>query len=193
MIVGLTALHGAGKGTMSELLISQGFRHFSARHDVLWPEVDRRQLPRDRDSLHLIANSFRQERGAEYVTRTLVEKALDSGTNAVVESFYTVREIAHAKAAAARLKVTFLLVAVEADREIRYARIQARASETDRVSFEEFCAKEQREVASSDPAQHNLHACRELADLVVLNNGTVDQFHRHTKARLEPFNIHLQV
>lgn len=108
-MIGVTALHGAGKGTLAQFLVSHGFKHFSAREHVLWPEVNRRKLPRDRDSLHLVANELRQKHGADYVTRKLVEDGLASGVNTVVESFYTPGEIAHARTEAAKRNTKRLL------------------------------------------------------------------------------------
>ena len=188
-MIGLTAFHGAGKGEVAKYLSSKGFRHFSVRHDVLWPEVDRQGLPRDRDSLNRVGNQLRQEHGADYVTRVLVDKALESGVNTVVESFYTLSEIHHARQESRALGVKFTLMAVDADREIRYSRICKRASETDNLSFAEFCEKELRESSSLDPKQHNLRACRDIADIVVLNQDSIEHFHRQLETRLAMIDI----
>ena len=71
----------------------------------------------------------------------------------------------------------FLLVAVDADPHLRYDRIQLRKSSTDQVDFETFIANEQREFTSTDPNKQNLQKCIEMADVVIHNDGTIDELY----------------
>jgi len=77
-----------------------------------------------------------------------------------------------------RSKGGFLLIAIDADPEIRYNRIKLRQSETDHIDYNTFLENEQREMNSSDPNQQNLSKCIELADFRLFNNGTIDQLNR---------------
>ena len=170
IVIGLTGGPGSGKGEVVKFLTKLGYRHFSAREDILWPEVDRCKLPRDRTSLNTVSNELRVMYGPEYVAHRLFRLARRTEGNAVIESIYTVGEITTIRHDAKDRGVRFILISVDAPLHVRYKRIQRRASETDKVSFEQFSVQEQREQTSTDPSKHNLFACRELADLQVVNN-----------------------
>jgi dephospho-CoA kinase len=179
-IVGLTGGPGSGKQEVVNFLVKHNFRHFSAREDILWPEVDRCKLPRDRTSLNTVSNELRGIYGPEYVAHQLFRLACRTEGDAVIESIYTVGEITTIRHDAENRGVRFILISVDAPLHVRYKRIQGRQSETDKVSFEQFSVQEQREQKSPDPSKHNLFACRKLADLKVVNAFLdVQSLHNH--------------
>lgn len=172
LIIGLTGTHGAGKGAIVDHLKEKGFLHFSAR-EFLNQEAEKRGLPKDRPSISAIANELRARHGNECVAFSLYEKALASRRPAVIESIYTVGEIEKIREAAKKDGVGFILLAVDADAALRYARIsQKRKSETDNITYEEFLRQQEVQMASTDPGKHNLQACRDRADILIINNGT---------------------
>jgi dephospho-CoA kinase len=179
-VYGLTGPHGAGKNAVVEYFRDKGFRHFSAR-EFLFKEIDSRGLVRDRDSLHRISNLLRELHGPHYVGFSLYLLAHKVLENCVIESIYTVEEIMMIKKVAREWGDMFALIAIDADPRIRYERLFARKSETDNITFEQFSEKEQRELQSDDPAKHNLLACRELADIKIMNNGTLEDLHQQLK------------
>lgn len=170
--MGITGTIGSGKGTVVEILKEKGFKHFSARA-LITEEIKRRNLPVNRDSMVLVGNDWRNKYGASYVAEELYRRAKIAGGNAVIESLRTVGEIE-----SLRMKGDFMLLAVDAEVEVRYERLHKRGLETDDVSFEQFSAQEQREFISSDPNKQNLSACIELADHLIINNGSVEELKR---------------
>ena len=175
MIVGITGTIGAGKGTVVEYLVKEkGFVHFSARA-LLIEEIERRGLPVNRDTTTLVANDLRAARGPGYLAEELcrrAEKIQADGKNAVVESLRSVGEIQFIKT---RPHSSFF--AVDAKLETRYKRVQARQTELDQVTFEQFSAQETREMHSDDPFKQNLSACIALADVCFKNDGTKAELH----------------
>ncbi len=63
----------------------------------------------------------------------------------------------------------------------RFERIKLRKSETDNISFDTFIANEKREMTSSDPNKQNLQKCREMADFVFVNDGSIEDLHQKTE------------
>jgi dCMP deaminase len=83
-----------------------------------------------------------------------------------------------------------LLIAVDADPAIRFARAKAREAATGRgesaLTYDEFLAREALEN-TDNPAGQQLHATANLADFVLLNNGSQADF----LARVERVLAHM--
>jgi dephospho-CoA kinase len=167
IIIGITGTLGAGKGTIVEYLVDKkGFVHYSVRAYLL-EKIRKKGLPENRDSMFNLANELRAGYGPSYVTDQLYDQALVVGKNCVIESIRTPGEIDSLRA-----KGHFFLLAVDADRELRYQRILLRQSETDRVSYKTFLDNEERELNTTDPNKQNIRKCLKMADFILLNNGT---------------------
>ena len=173
LIIGITGTLGAGKGTIVEYLKEEHhFAHYSVRAYLL-EEIRKRDLPENRDSMVSIANELRKNNSPSFITDELFERAKQNNQNAVIESIRTPGEID-----SLRLKSKFMLLAVDADPKIRFERIQKRQSETDYIDFHTFLENEKREMTTDDPNKQNLRKCIEMADFVIMNNGTVQDLHR---------------
>lgn len=170
MIIGITGTLGAGKGTIVEYLIQKGFRHYSVR-EFLVEEINKRGLPVNRDSMVLVANQLREINSPSYIIEKLMERAKQEGGNSIIESIRTQGETE-------KIKERGILLAIDADLQIRYSRISGRQSETDGISFDRFMEDERREMFSTDPNKQNLSACIKMADFVLNNDGTQEDLYR---------------
>ncbi|MFO8128417.1 MAG: AAA family ATPase [Bacteroidales bacterium] len=173
IIIGITGTLGAGKGTIVDYLIREkDFIHYSVRSYLL-EKVRAAGMPLDRDSMVEVANSLRKEYGSSYITDQLYEKAVVSGKNCVIESIRSVGEIK-----SLRKNPGFVLIAVDADPEIRYLRIKERNSETDHISYSKFLKNEQREMQNTDEHKQNISECIKRADHLIKNNGSREDLYR---------------
>jgi dephospho-CoA kinase len=180
MIIGLTGTIGAGKGTVVDYLVREKvYAHFSARQFIV-EEIERRHLPVNRDTMTEVANDLRADFGGAYIIEQLMVRAQASGKDAVIESIRTTGEVE-----SLRKNPNFKLWAVDAPSRVRFERNRARKSETDNVTYEKFLADEKRESTSHDPAKQNLPACIALADLVLINEGTIRDLEEKVKKVLE--------
>ncbi len=181
MIIGITGTLGAGKGTIVEYLKTKGFKHCSAR-EFITREIVRRGLPVSRDSMVEVANDLRAQHGPAYVVEALYQEAKAAGGATVIESIRTPgeTEMLH--------QLGGILLAVDADQTIRYDRIISRGlTETDKLTFDEFKAQEDREMTSADPNKQNLKRCIDLADHVIRNDGTFEELHNKVDRILEKY------
>lgn len=167
MLIGITGTDGSGKGTAVTYFIDKhGFTHYSARA-ILMHELSRRNIDPTRANMRLIANEMREQYGSDYMVVHNLEKIkVDGIDNAIIESIRTIAEAETLK------RNGGILIAIDADQTLRYERVQARRSETDKVTYEEFVAHEALE--SNDPNPYGMQKQKviEMADYLILNNGT---------------------
>ena len=179
-IIGITGTLGAGKGTIVDYLTSHhGFRHFSVR-GFLTEIINSRGIELNRDSMVAVANELRAEHSPSYIVEQLLDQALVSGENCIIESIRTVGEIQ-----ALRQRDQFYLLAVDADPGLRYDRVIERGSATDHITYETFIANEQREMTSTDPTKQNLAACQALADFKLDNNQSFEELYTQVEEVLK--------
>jgi len=165
-IIGITGTLGAGKTTTVGYIVSKyGFKHYSVR-DFIVAEIQKRNLPLNRDSMVDIGNDLRLKRGAKFIMEELYNIAIKNRENSIIiESVRTAGEIGFLKS-----KQKFCIIALDADPKIRYQRVCLRNSNTDKVPFEKFMEDEKREMASSDSNKQNLALCIKNADFLITNN-----------------------
>lgn len=156
MIIGITGTDGAGKGTVVEYLVAHhGFTHYSSR-DFIMEEIRRSGLPETRVQARLTANAMREQFGNDVIVRKAYEKATAEGEDLVViESIRALAEVEYLKAQGG------ILLAIDADPEVRYARVQGRRSETDKVTYEQFL--EQEALENNDPNPHGMQKAKVMA------------------------------
>ena len=137
----------------------------------------------NRDSMVTVANELRALHSPSYIVEQLLERALLSGSNCIIESIRTVGEIT-----ALKKRDKFYLLAVDAEPKLRYERVLERGSETDKISYGTFIENEQREMTSTDPNKQNLSACQALADFKFDNNHSFEELYKQVEIVLEKIN-----
>ncbi|HFC10624.1 MAG TPA: hypothetical protein ENJ75_00280 [Candidatus Kaiserbacteria bacterium] len=168
MIIGITGTNGAGKGTIVKYLLQKGFAHYSVREFII-EEIKRRGMPIDRSSMREVANDLRKKNTPSYAVEELFIRAQKIGGDAVIESVRAIGEAEFLKENGA------ILLAIDADRSIRYKRTVARGSETDHVDFDTWVMQEEREWNNTDAHDMNVPAVMKMADATIINSGTLDE------------------
>ncbi len=156
MIIGITGTDGAGKGTVVDYLVkTKGFVHYHGRK-LFIEEIEKQGLENNRASMRLVANELRRIHGDDVIVKLFLQQAKERGdVNIIIDS---IRATAEAETLKANRGI---LLAVDADRKIRYERITARGSSSDNVTFEEFVALEEREM--NDPDPHGMQKAKVIA------------------------------
>lgn len=184
VLIGITGTNGSGKGTVVRYLVAQkGFRHYAARA-FLTDELVKRGLSVDRSSMRLLANEFRLQYEPAYVIRQLFEQAKrDECDRVVIESVRNVGEAVFLKEQGA------LLIAVDADQRLRYARVEKRRSSTDHVDFATFLEHEEREMNPVGSHDMDIRGVMLQADVTIENNGTIEVLHEDIERALNERGI----
>ena len=73
------------------------------------------------------------------------------------------------------------MLAVDADASVRYKRVQERRSESDKVDFNTFLAHEALEKNDPDPNGMQKARVIEMADYVIMNDGTITELEEKVK------------
>lgn len=170
MLIGITGTDGAGKGTVVNYLVEKkGFTHYSARA-IFIEELKKRSEEPTRAKMRLIANEMREEFGNDFLITYYLKRIAEEGTEyAIIESIRAVAEAETLKANGG------ILIAVDADQKVRYARVQERRSESDKVSIEQFVAHEELETNDPDPHGMQKQKVIQMADYVLLNNSSISE------------------
>lgn len=163
-VVGLTGKNASGKGEIGRYLVSLGYQYRSLS-DVVRDEVRKRGLDASRENLIRIANDLRAHHGAA----TLADEAAST----LAEGLHVIDSIRNpAEVDRLRLAGKFLLLGVDADPKVRFARAMKRGRTENAATIEEFIAIENRE-RTSDPLAQQLDQCLKIADEVVRNDSTL--------------------
>ena len=179
MIIGLTGKNGSGKTVVCEYLKSRGFVYRSLS-DEIRKEIQKSGREIDREILIDTGNGLRNEFGpAVLAERAMAD--LDEDQNYVMDSIRNPSEVD-----ALRRRSDFTLLGLEADPEIRFSRSRDRGRENAAQTLEIFLEEESQELDSTDPVRQQLNATLGMADLIVSNNGTLEELHRRLDQLLPP-------
>jgi dephospho-CoA kinase len=163
MKIAITGTNGAGKGTAVEYFKKRGFKHLSVR-DFLSRSLDNPT----RENLINEANRIREIHGPTYIIEQLLKE----------EHRHVIIESIRAEAEAELAKSECFLLGIDADPKIRYERIIARKSVTDKITYEDFKKHEELEWENKDPNKQNIKACLDAAEMIITNNGTIKQLNQ---------------
>ncbi len=168
ILIGITGTLGSGKGTVAEYLhMKHGFVYLSIRNFFAQVVLREGKLV-NRENVAATAKKMRAEHGPNFVLEEMLNRA-GNARKLVVESIRSVNEAKYLKSRGG------VLWALDGDIRVRYNRVIKRAEANDSISFEQFSANEAKETSSEDPNESNLHAVRDMADVVFDCNATKEE------------------
>ncbi len=182
IIIGLTGRNASGKTTAGQALAARGFQYLSLS-DVIREEAKKRGLPDIRENLIALGNELRERHGPGALAELTVAR-MQSDRN------YAVDSVRHpAEVMALRKAGSFSLLHIFAPLEARFARALLRDREGDARTLQDFIRQEEREFASSNSAAQQLLETERLANRVIENNGTLEEFAVQLAAALKDVEV----
>lgn len=175
----------AGKGTFIEILKKKGFES-SSTSDRIREEIIRRGLQITRNSLTEVANDLRSQFGNDILSKRTAEYLGNAKSDYfVIDSIRNPKEIEFFKS-----QYDMKVVAITADQKIRYERFIERKTNSEPMSFEQFCDIDNKEL-HGDGGSHSqrVEDCMKMADKTLENNGSVEDLEKRVDEMLAEFNI----
>lgn len=179
MILGLSGPNGAGKGEVVAFLEARSFSSCSLS-DVIREELAAHHLEETRERMIETGTAIRAADGPGGLAARLARKLVPD-RNYVIDSIRHPAEVEVLRSKTER----FRLIWIDADEEIRLARIRARGRSGDPSTLEELRRLEDREFESDDPDAQQLRAVRELADFTAENSESLEELHTVIQRILE--------
>lgn len=173
--IGVTGNNGGGKDTFANYLVSKkGFEHISLS-DFIREETLRRGMELSRDNFHNVGNDMRQNHGPDVLARRALEKMNGGRKNYALTSIRNPFEVRALQEAG-----NFVLVAIDAPLELRFARIieRNRKNEKEIMSLEEFKRFEENELKSDSTSSQQIGECIKMARFTVSNESDFATFEK---------------
>jgi len=179
IIFGVSGLNGSGKGEVIQYLEARSFYALSLS-DVIRQRLASEGVDETRDRMIRTGHAIRSERGLGGLAEIVLDK-LVADRNYVIDS---IRHPAEVEAFRNRTP-RFTLIWIDAPIETRLERLKARGRAGDAETLEKLREQEGRELGSADRAAQQLLAVRDLADVTITNDGTLEALHEKLQAVLE--------
>jgi dephospho-CoA kinase len=168
MIIGLTGTNAAGKGEVAEYLKKKGLKYISLS-DELRKEAKNRKLEPTRENLINLGNELRKKFGPEYLAKKISKKIKGDTIVDSIRNLHELDELRNIR--------DFIFVAIDAPVELRYKRALERKRIGDNISLEQFKNQERLENSDDEKAQQ-LNRCLKSADIIIINDGTLEELHK---------------
>lgn len=182
MIIGVTGFFAAGKDSFADYLQQKGFKHFSLS-DMIREELRSRGMEINIPNLTEVGNELRRAEGNGVLGKRAAQKSLEE-ENVIITSIRHPDEVN----AIREVVDSFKMIFVNAPIKVRYERSISRDRAGDFQSFDEFEAAEKKQMESNDPAAQQLVACKNMADIELNNDSTLETFHKQIDQILMELN-----
>ena len=177
ILLGVVGQIAAGKEILAEYLIKKhGFRTFSLS-TVIHLELQKRGIKKfDRKMLQDVGDELRKKIGDDVLAKKTIEQLnqLNQSKGVIITGIRNPAEVKYFK----KIK-GFVLVAVKAQRKIRFKRVLARGKRGDPVIWKEFYKLDRRDYGiGQGRSGQQVGKCIKIADYTITNNKGKKSFYQ---------------
>jgi dephospho-CoA kinase len=167
-IIAFTGMPASGKSEAVQLAKDKGMLVIRMG-DLVWEETRRQGKPLDDKNVGDVASSMRKKYGMDIWAKRAVEKiqSLKKTSHLIIDGIRNMEEIDYFKK---KLNQDFFVVAIDASNDLRRKRAISRGRIDDSKNLKNLEERDKREIS------WGLQKVIADADIVILNNGNLDQF-----------------
>lgn len=179
MIIGIVGSIASGKDTVADYLKEKGFVSFS-HSDILREMMRKEEIETTVPNMTEYGNNLRETKGHGYLSEVISDKIGDD-KNVIITSIRQVGEIEYYRK---RWDKKFLLIKLDAPKQIRLERLLKRARPGDVTSMEELDIIEAKQ-ADGKGGGINMNRCFEMADREIENAGSFEDLYKKIDQLIE--------
>jgi dephospho-CoA kinase len=170
-IIAFTGMPASGKSEAVQLARDKGIPVIRMG-DLVWEETKRQHKPLDDKHVGNVATAMRKQHGMDIWARRTVEKihSLQPSPLLVIDGVRNMEEIEYFKK---ELGMDFLIIAIDAPDTLRRKRALQRGRTDDSKNLRDLEERDKREI------HWGLQKVIADADIIIPNNGTLDDFKKH--------------
>jgi dephospho-CoA kinase len=171
MIIGVCGSVAAGKETLTGFLREKGFVYFETRQIII-EELNKLGLELSRTNMQNWADEQREKFGVGALMKIMLDRASKDKSKHYI--FDSLRNDKEAEFMRENCK-DFVLIGVDAPREIRFKRAVARAKPSDPVIWEEFLKVDERDLNDKEnPLGQQTQKLLNMSDYVIINDKDLE-------------------
>tara|TARA_Y100000310_G_scaffold337033_1_gene423070 strand:- start:1209 stop:1745 length:537 start_codon:yes stop_codon:yes gene_type:complete len=175
MIIGIVGRDGSGKDTAAEFFVKKNFKSISLS-DELRTILREEGKSIAREVMQQRTYELRKEKGPAYLAERIIPQ-LEG--NVVISSIRHTAEVELLK------KKGMKLIAIDAPFATRFERIKNRADKEDDITEEIIKKREEDQQGSQDAAKMQMNEVFNMADKVVMNDGTKEELNKKLESITE--------
>jgi len=175
-IIAFTGMPASGKSEAVQLAKDKGIPVIRMG-DLVWEETKRQGRPLNDKNVGSVATTMRKKHGMDIWAKRTVEKihSLKKSLRLVIDGVRNMEEIEYFKK---ELGLDFFVVAIDAPDELRRKRAIARGRTDDSKDLKDLEERDKREI------HWGLQKVIANADIIIQNNGSLDQFQKQVLTML---------
>jgi len=172
MIIGVCGTVAAGKETLTSYFREKGFVYFETRQIII-EELKKLGLELSRTNMQNWADEQRAKFGVGAIMKVMLERAQeDPSKNYMFDSLRNDGEAVFLKENCK----DFVLIGVDAPREIRFKRAVTRAKSSDPAIWEEFLKVDERDLNDKEnPLGQQTQKLLDMADFKIINDSDLQR------------------
>jgi predicted RNA binding protein with dsRBD fold (UPF0201 family)/adenylate kinase family enzyme len=183
-IIAFVGMPASGKSEASSVVEKLGIKVVNMG-DVIREEVERRSLEPTNANIGGVANQLRNEEGFDVVAKRSVPKIMKLSEDLI--AIDGIRGIAEVERFKKEFGEKFTLVSIDSPLDMRFKRVQKRKRSDDMADINELKERDERELS------WGMDKAMEIADIVIENTGTLDEFRNKIESLVEYLMVEVEV
>jgi len=177
-IIGITGTLASGKTSVRDFFLSHFSSYFISLSDIIREELVKEGKELKRENFVEKGNELRRKYGSHILAEVaiLTLPKLSDKQIIVIDGIRNPDEVNYLRK---RFGKNFVLIAVDAPKEIRFKRLLERKKEGDPKTFEEFLEMDEIDVGRNQPEYgQRVYDCLRLADYLIVNDSSIEEFNK---------------